>query len=169
MCGEQYLFQSTYKLILGSPPRVRGTEPHFHGLLRGHGITPACAGNSTPACAGNSKCGDHPRVCGEQQHGKTEHEFHVGSPPRVRGTEEYLMACELAKGITPACAGNSGGITAAVAGTEDHPRVCGEQRNLQRLSKQSKGSPPRVRGTGLSDSAHRTPVRITPACAGNSF
>ena len=31
-----------------------------------------------------------------------------------------------------------------------------------------KGSPPRVRGTGLRPAQGRDPLRITPACAGNS-
>ena len=44
-CGEQINESGLYALVLGSPPRVRGTEPHLHGLLRGHGITPARAGN----------------------------------------------------------------------------------------------------------------------------
>ena len=46
--------------------------------------------------------------------------------------------------------------------------MCGEQRNLQRLSKQSKGSPPRVRGTVHLAVARSAFARITPACAGNS-
>ena len=66
VCGEQEKLKKIRNLQRGSPPRVRGTEPHFHGLLRGHGITPACAGNSVVSDESKSLCQDHPRVCGEQ-------------------------------------------------------------------------------------------------------
>ena len=45
----------------------------------------------------------------------------------MRGTEylddEYIVK----KGITPACAGNSGKIKSIKVPFGDHPRVCGEQ------------------------------------------
>ena len=66
VCGEQFpRFPSGFATV-GSPPRVRGTEPHFHGLLRGHGITPACAGNREFVLTEYKPSKDHPRVCGEQ-------------------------------------------------------------------------------------------------------
>ena len=46
--------------------------------------------------------------------------------------------------------------------------MCGEQFMLLSLQKAVVGSPPRVRGTGLRPAQGRDPLRITPACAGNS-
>ena len=46
--------------------------------------------------------------------------------------------------------------------------MCGEQRTFRQIPGSSKGSPPRVRGTGRHTGAQQRPVGITPACAGNS-
>ena len=46
VCGEQFLPDLPCKSLIGSPPRVRGTE-----FLR---AKYRCAGGITPACAGNS-------------------------------------------------------------------------------------------------------------------
>ena len=56
----------------------------------------------------------------------------------------------------------------ALAWTEDHPRVCGEQWSAEDLAGSISGSPPRVRGTGFDGSNTLTVKGITPACAGNS-
>ena len=112
-----------------------------------------------------------------------------GSPPRVRGTDRRFQMEDAGLRITPACAGNrrsfsisisSAGITPACAGnsydelirrqgTEDHPRVCGEQNTAFSLVQLTVGSPPRVRGTDVGSSFLVAGRGITPACAGNSF
>ena len=66
MCGEQpggFLFSL---MVLGSPPRVRGTAAPIPFLRLAAGITPACAGNSAFGTAVYVEPKDHPRVCGEQ-------------------------------------------------------------------------------------------------------
>ena len=50
----------------------------------------------------------------------------------------------------------------------DHPRVCGEKIHALLCVPASYGSPPRVRGKGLGQSAVRSAHRITPAYAGKS-
>ena len=47
--------------------------------------------------------------------------------------------------------------------------MCGEQKAVIYEPGTLKGSPPRVRGTALAARPWETKVRITPACAGNSF
>ena len=107
MCGEQAWTQGLTCILLGSPPRVRGTGKDGCNQGVEERITPACAGNSKawPASLSNWEdhprvCGeqivvsdnggitwDHPRVCGEQAAvGRYAFGFQ-GSPPRVRGTE----------------------------------------------------------------------------------
>ena len=94
--------------ILGSPPRVRGTEAADAGLGTGKRITPACAGNSAETAATLQVIQDHPRVCGEQQAATMPPAQIEGSPPRVRGTEYRRIQAGGIGRITPACAGNSG-------------------------------------------------------------
>ena len=66
VCGEQ-LINAKYSLKeQGSPPRVRGTGERRQHLLRGHRITPACAGNRVILPDLEQVDRDHPRVCGEQ-------------------------------------------------------------------------------------------------------
>ena len=50
----------------------------------------------------------------------------------------------------------------------DHPRVCGEQAVKHVAYWGRTGSPPRVRGTGVTAQWVSYPGWITPACAGNS-
>ena len=70
-------------------------------------------------------------------------------------------------GITPACAGNSIFHTVNTALVRDHPRVCGEQGAVCRFDAGCRGSPPRVRGTGICRGERSMADGITPACAGN--
>ena len=92
-----------------------------------------------------------------------------GSPPRVRGTVRRKIYELESKGITPACAGNRPAGYPPFPQCRDHPRVCGEQHEYCSCRAYHKGSPPRVRGTGIHHHADSAPSGITPACAGNSF
>ena len=47
--------------------------------------------------------------------------------------------------------------------------MCGEQLRLNHVDMRPIGSPPRVRGTVPRPIQPQQVVRITPACAGNSF
>ncbi len=191
----------------GSPPRVRGTAISGGKYTISARITPACAGNRcilpflphrkriTPACAGNSSSlmplassrRDHPRVCGEQLSTLLNVTTRVvGSPPRVRGTEQTSSGGTYIGGSPPRVRGTAfippspsyGGSPPRVRGTE----FCVPYRDFVN------GSPPRVRGTGTSHSlrlscsqdhprvcgeqmrladGQERGQRITPACAGN--
>ena len=72
-------------------------------------------------------------------------------------------------GITPACAGNSRAAYIHLAAARDHPHVCGEQRYSPVFPRFRLGSPPRVRGTEGELLTCTQRIRITPACAGNSY
>ena len=74
-----------------------------------------------------------------------------GSPPRVRGTVIFTKVKAGWLGITPARAGNSGSIGRNAAGTKDHPRACGEQLSVIIFYNPHTGSPPRVRGTAITE------------------
>ena len=169
MCGEQHLrgFFSTY--MIGSPPRVRGTEAARDAPEDKPGITPACAGNSCAPASPGPSAPDHPRVCGEQTMLCLMKSKRSGSPPRVRGTADLFPHACTGFRITPACAGNSNSFCHFPLNGKDHPRVCGEQCISLCLPIAPWGSPPRVRGTVFDVNAEELQVRITPACAGNSF
>ena len=107
-------------------------------------------------------------MCGEHQLLSSDQTSIEGSSPRVRGTQNIEIIDNLADGIIPACAGNTGGWQLLVGRHGDHPRVCGEHPRSSSLTMPPAGSSPRVRGT-----LHVHDVRgglrgIIPACAGNT-
>ena len=167
MCGEQLYVVFHFCVLLGSPPRVRGTDRLVLGHEGGGGITPACAGNSNFSILVKQPFRDHPRVCGEQDVLDTDFADLWGSPPRVRGTGQKRRDQEAAERITPACAGNSRSLRSFGCFGWDHPRVCGEQQYMGEAQTYLVGSPPRVRGTDSFSLSSNRPFRITPACAGN--
>ena len=67
VCGEKIPRCSIYCSTRGSPPRVRGKDPHGLIVAKFSRITPACAGNSLFQLSAKSVFEDHPRVCGEKQ------------------------------------------------------------------------------------------------------
>ena len=74
------------------------------GLLR---ITPACAGKTAAVYKDLTGEKDHPRVCGENFHVKLITIVRIGSPPRVRGKQQWVLTVLTHGRITPACAGKT--------------------------------------------------------------
>ena len=105
-------------------------------------------------------------MCGEKPKARAGGGAHAGSPPRVRGEADRAVQKPDDAGITPACAGRSPLVLAAVHVEEDHPRVCGEKQHLFFCLRVEAGSPPRVRGEAPFLMALPFRTRITPACAG---
>ena len=169
VCGEQRFHDEPPNNLKGSPPRVRGTAHVGMYAPSSSRITPACAGNSYGEPAGLFGIKDHPRVCGEQDGYQEMTTEQKGSPPRVRGTVEFLFAHSCQQRITPACAGNRATDPPRGGECGDHPRVCGEQYAGFSAFSITVGSPPRVRGTGKRWWNYKRIWRITPACAGNSI
>ena len=91
-----------------------------------------------------------------------------GSPPRVRGKDQFGRPLQRHIGITPACAGKSTGDPVRGGFARDHPRVCGEKAQEAWRNLTPSGSPPRVRGKEYMQSKARLNSRITPACAWKS-
>ena len=150
-------------------PRVCGEQSWRRGPRPSPGrITPACAGNRSTEVFPKSADSDHPRVCGEQRPPSSTMAAKIGSPPRVRGTEDLRRQGGGHRRITPACAGNRRTVPKARLAPPDHPRVCGEQPDARLCRRDHYGSPPRVRGTEIHVTANVYAIRITPACAGNS-
>ena len=146
VCGEKSTASACLFTITGSPPRVRGKAILFASVYRAIGITPACAGkrNSGNLCL--TITGDHPRVCGEKKSVNHAEIVAWGSPPRVRGKDDYMLLLRDAFRITPACAGKRRCTGRCNSRFWDHPRVCGEKVSTWLMVMVISGSPPRVRG-----------------------
>ena len=73
------------------------------------------------------------------------------------------------KRITPACAGKTTPRALHRRRKEDHPRVCGENQEINGVTYVAQGSPPRVRGKPVDLCSDEVLIGITPACAGKTL
>ena len=89
VCGEKGMRSPALKVVLGSPPRMRGKVQFFGYVPRYIRITPAYAGKSQQKLARAQTQKDHPRVCGEKDKVGGQTSDIVGSPPRMRGKATY--------------------------------------------------------------------------------
>ena len=71
--------------------------------------------------------------------------------------------------VSPAYAGKSPARFSSPRRCRDHPRMCGEKLALYNELNNHQGSPPHVRGKGISSRDGQQFTRITPACAGKRF
>ena len=166
VCGEKGYTAGRADERLGSPPRMRGKVVRTPPVVVVNGITPAYAGKSLYHGLQPLFYGDHPRVCGEKGRIAARHRVRLGSPPRMRGKAQRVVAHLHQHRITPAYAGKRCWCRCCPIRCRDHPRVCGEKlcRAMSRAS--TTGSPPRMRGKdhdGRSAAKYRW---ITPAYAG---
>ena len=148
MRGEHILASLLICNLLGSSPRVRGTQQYVIPERDDGGIIPACAGNTHRGYQWRDRNRDHPRVRGEHAELREAGPLGEGSSPRARGTRTHHHIITLPVGIIPACAGNT-----------EFPR---EGESLE------SGSSPRARGTRFSGLQTLQTRGIIPACAGNT-
>ena len=168
MCGEQPYLETNLHDIAGSSPSVRGAVLHKLGPFVHKGIIPACAGSRSWVAINPAAARDHPRVCGEQVVKAEQSVGGKGSSPRVRGAAISTQSALVDHGIIPACAGSSPHTTIYLRFCWDHPRVCGEQLELQTGLQRYQGSSPRVRGAVDGGRTAAADDGIIPACAGSS-
>ena len=167
VCGEQRSSRAVKTRLVGSSPRVRGTECSQARPIRQHRFIPACAGNSTTTVLPRSLPAVHPRVCGEQPEIIRVAWMSSGSSPRVRGTVSGAQQFFKISRFIPACAGNRCWTVRAEFLRSVHPRVCGEQTRRTAPDTPDSGSSPRVRGTEYQPTITKSRRRFIPACAGN--
>ena len=114
------------------------------------GITPAYAGKSPHVASVRRYAGDHPRLCGEKFCSAALSNMTSGSPPPMRGKVKGCSYCAKYTRITPAYAGKSQHSERDSRKSEDHPRLCGEKIKTFLQSRGAWGSPPPMRGKGMT-------------------
>ena len=107
MCGEHGEIFDRQRVDWGSSPHVRGTPVFRVQLSCCPGIIPACAGNTLASICWLMPQRDHPRMCGEHLVSVVWVARAPGSSPHVRGTPCRDRSSRPARGIIPACAGNT--------------------------------------------------------------
>ena len=129
-------------------------------------ITPAYAGKRCTPSEYLEIIKDHPRLCGEKIAVADSITSILGSPPPMRGKVTVLVFGSMILRITPAYAGKSTIDGGKHDRSKDHPRLCGEKVCLCHMKKESKGSPPPMRGKVVTFTLCGQSPRITPAYAG---
>ena len=152
----------------GSPPRMRGKPFSLKYPVLSIRITPADAGKTLMRGCKRRLTTDHPRGCGENTPTLARLAGKRGSPPRMRGKLVYPNTRDKHMGITPADAGKTARSCARACGSQDHPRGCGENRQVLSGAGLRRGSPPRMRGKHRTAKGVYNMVGITPADAGKT-
>ena len=168
MRGEYQFFSALNHIRIGSPPLARGIRGALRALFNARGITPACAGNTAQLRKDLTEAEDHPRLRGEYCTMGDGTFQYAGSPPLARGIHHGLHYMLVSQRITPACAGNTQDIIAAISTLGDHPRLRGEYQKSEGDCGLSTGSPPLARGIPKLNTGRHHLTGITPACAGNT-
>ena len=86
----------------------------------------------------------------------------------MRGKVTILSIPTMLRRITPAYAGKSRSVEVWNMLNQDHPRLCGEKKNLRLAPTTAIGSPPPMRGKGPDKRRTALVQGITPAYAGKS-
>ena len=87
----------------------------------------------------------------------------------MRGKVAGVWNADLARRITPACAGKSKSKALSMMDSWDHPRMCGEKENFREPGRVRVRSPPRMRGKDSPENKEISGRGITPAYAGKSW
>ena len=107
-------------------------------------------------------------MCGENAARDYIVESEKGSSPRVRGKLEDKEWALVHDGLIPACAGKTKNWASSLKTRRAHPRVCGENREIEYFGWYEQGSSPRVRGKRITTALVPLLTRLIPACAGKT-
>ena len=126
MRGEDTYITSIRSPENGSPPHARGRLDDPEGVY------------------GSRE--DHPRMRGEDEFEHSLLERVAGSPPHARGRQARPSTPCSPSWITPACAGKTSRPSLPASKAQDHPRMRGEDVNVEFACRIVDGSPPHARG-----------------------
>ena len=168
MTGEHLLSPGGRSLVVGSPPRVRGTRHVRRPHHREYGSPRAYGEHTGTPLFGSDSSGSPPRVRGALLYGDS---LGVGHriTPRVRGAQVVRGGRQPVARITPACAGSTRRWRPPRSTRTDHP-ACAGSTGSDEGEEALWADHPRVRGGHFRSSKQRPGGgRITPACAGSTL
>ena len=150
----------------GLSPRARGNLDRDVRPGGRERSIPACTGEPPTVAQSSSASTVYPRVHG----GTTLLTLLLlalgGLSPRARGNRVYSLSCSAVTGSIPACTGEPGAGSSAVAPPTVYPRVHGGTMKPLAEDEVAHGLSPRARGNLLHLGAGRRGARSIPACTG---
>ena len=169
VCGADVQAVTDTEKAAGSPPRVRSRPPCCPSATTTSRITSACAEQTGRRWRPSAGSSDHLRVCGADSPSSHLAMVMRGSPPRVRSRQPVCSAKGYATRITSACAEQKTATDAYTLASGDHLRVCGADQFGRDWNNDVVGSPPRVRSRRLDFQIRHHRLRITSACAEQTY
>ena len=133
------------------------------------GLTPAFAGKTACPVLCLLRRGAHPRIRGEDIHHAAATGSYRGSPPHSRGRLAVASDVDQLVGLTPAFAGKTYHPSHYTGFGGAHPRIRGEDRDIEASAQTHDGSPPHSRGRPRSALGGSCGTRLTPAFAGKTI
>ena len=168
-CGEHIVTINSGVAPLGSSPRMRGAPPTPMNSPASPRIIPADAGSTDGQVSSGCHEQDHPRGCGEHQPVAWSPYPAMGSSPRMRGARRHAARRHPGRWIIPADAGSTVPRSPCQSLSQDHPRGCGEHKEITCELVGLAGSSPRMRGARLRVVTSLVGSGIIPADAGSTL
>ena len=151
-----------------TPPLARGRPLFFLWAFAEGGNTPACAGKTPCADSRRGPGEKHPRLRGEDAELTWQATAALETPPLARGRRRGSHGGRQGERNTPACAGKTSGTPSSRRLPWKHPRLRGEDLDLQHQSEREEETPPLARGRHEAVLIMHRRFRNTPACAGKT-
>ncbi len=148
-CGERSYLMITLCCLLGSSPRLWGTQATIEELTPLIRFIPTLVGNAVSRwlqCDGRPV---HPHACGERINPCFATFAFTGSSPRLWGTRER--------------------VTVWMGDAAVHPHACGERLGFDQALADQNGSSPRLWGTLTRMDDTKNIRRFIPTLVGNAF
>ena len=135
-------------LIIGSSPRLWGTQGTSCGTIRMPGFIPTPVGNTISSTLNTCAAPVHPHACGE----------HSLAWARIRAVSWFI----------PTPVGNTYGRGPGHAAGSVHPHACGEHNRRSFMARARSGSSPRLWGTRVYNAYKAVYGRFIPTPVGNT-
>ena len=168
VCGENFFGEGWRIESFGTSPRMRGKLRLAKPLVMGRRNIPAYAGKTEFYGRRAGYEPEHPRVCGENDAAYASPYRHCGTSPRMRGKLQCWCGLVFGNRNIPAYAGKTTTTGENPAPFTEHPRVCGENTELNSGGDPVGGTSPRMRGKLIHLFLGALDGRNIPAYAGKT-
>ena len=146
-CGEHSITQGQGTRLIGSSPRMWGTQWSRRRSLLLNRFIPTHVGNTSFFQNRPWEWSVHPHACGEHCSKPTSGGIYIGSSPRMWGTLEYPDRLFPPARFIPTHVGNTIVQYRGVMRPPVHPHACGEHLEKFGAKETKFGSSPRMWGT----------------------
>ena len=153
---------------LRSPPHMRGAQKRDASRVNTHRITPTYAGRTVTIGAVTASVSNHHRVCEEHIKYVYKSPSRLGTPPRMRGTQQNRTDGVRCSRIIPTYVRSTQWPERRSGGRPVHPRICGEHMHSEIHDVAPSESSPRMRGVPITIQQRTHRLRIIPAYAGST-